>query len=124
MKRAFFIIAFSILFLFGFQTKAFAADFNVEIEKIYEINSPNEIFITETRKITNASQNRLISSDNTETFQIIVLSENTDQLSTSFLSAKSFIDGRLVQNNKGDAGIDTLDLNIPYDGSIGIGQSI
>lgn len=123
MKRAFFIIAFSILFLFGFQTKAFAADFNVEIEKIYEINSPNEIFITETRKITNASQNRLISSDNTETFQIIVLSENTDQLSTSFLSAKSFIDGRLVQNNKGDAGIDTLDLNIPYDGSIGIGQS-
>lgn len=123
MKRAFFIIAFSIFLLFGFQTKAFAADFNVEIEKIYEINSPNEIFITETRKITNASQNRLISSENTETFQIIVLSDKTDQLSTSFLSAKSFIDGRLVQNNKGNAGIDTLELNIPYDGPIGIGQS-
>ncbi len=123
MKLAFFIIAFSIFFLFSFQAKVFAADFNVEIEKIYEINSPNEIFITETRKITNASQNRLISSDNTETFQIIVLSENTDQLTTSFLSAKSFINGRLVQNNKGNAGIDTLELNIPYDGAIGIGQS-
>lgn len=123
MKLAFFIIAFSIFFLFSFQAKVFAADFNVEIEKIYEINSPNEIFITETRKITNASQNRLISSENTETFQIIVLSDKTDQLSTSFLSAKSFINGRLVQNNKGNAGIDTLELNIPYDGPIGIGQS-
>lgn len=123
MKRAFFIIAFSIFFLFGFQVRAYGADFNVEIEKVYEINTPNEIFITENRKIVNNSQNRLISSDNTETFQIIVLSENTDQLSPSFLSAKSFIDGRLVQNTQGNSGIDTLELNIPYDSGINIGQS-
>jgi hypothetical protein len=123
MKRILFTLSFSIFLLFGFQVNAYGADFNVEVEKVYEINTPNEIYITENRKITNNSQNRLISSDNTETFQIIVLSENTDQLSPSFLSAKSFIDDKLVQNTKGSSGIDTLEINIPYNGAINIGQS-
>ena len=123
MKRILFTLSFSIFLLFGFQVNAYGADFNVVVEKVYEINTPNEIYITENRKITNNSQNRLISSDNTETFQIIVLGENTDQLSPSFLSAKSFIDDKLVQNTKGSSGIDTLELNIPYNGAINIGQS-
>jgi hypothetical protein len=123
MKRILFTLSFSIFLLFGFQVNAYGADFNVEVEKIYEINTPNEIYITENRKITNNSQNRLISKDNTETFQIIVLSENTDQLTPSFLSAKSYIDNKLVQNTKGSSGIDTLELNIPYNGAINIGQS-
>lgn len=123
MKRSIFTLTFTIFFLFGLQIRAYGADFKVEIEKIYEINTPNEIFITENRKITNTSQNRLISANNTETFQIIVISEKTDQLSPSFLSAKSYIDGKLVQNTKGNPGVDTLDLNIPYNGAINIGQS-
>ena len=117
------IISAFVICLTGLTIKVHGADFNVVVEKTYEINTAYEIYVTENRKITNNSQSRLISSDNSETFQIIVLSENTDQLNSSFLSAKSYIDGKLVQNVKGTSSVDSMELNIPYNGSINIGQS-
>ena len=124
MRRISFLSStFLFLALFGYKNLVYGADFNVEIEKIYEIRTENEIYVTETRKITNNSQDRLISSNNSESFQIVVLSQEVDQLNSSFLSAKSSIDGRLVQNNKGATSSETIELLIPYDGAININQS-
>lgn len=103
--------------------QAYAADFLVEIDKTYVIDSAESVEITENRKVTNNSQNRLISRDNKETFQIIVIRENTDKLQPSLLTSQTFVDGKIVQNTQGTSGTDALEVEVPYDSSIGIGQS-
>lgn len=125
MKKIFsiFIVAFSFLAIFGLADSVHAADFSVEIERTYLIDTPNEIKVTEIRKVTNTSQNRIISKDNNEIFQILVISDNQEKLAPSFLSVESFIDGKLVQNSEGKETKDSMEVLVPYGSSIGIKQS-
>jgi len=118
---AFLIIGFQ--FFIGFLRQVHAADFLVEVEKTLVINSAESVEITETRTIHNNSANRLISKDNSEVFQIIVINENADKLQPSFMTSQTFIDGKIMQNNQGAGSADTIEVQVPYDSSIGIGQS-
>ena len=117
------IIGFVYVLSAGLFIHASAADFSVDIEKTYLINSPEEIEVTETRKIKNNSSNRVITRENQETFQIIVITESTDKLRPSFLSAKTYIDGNLVQNDEGEASEDSIAVRVPYNSVINVGQT-
>lgn len=125
MRKLFLLISLIIgfQFLIGLFGRTYATDFFVEAERTYTIDSAESIEITETRTIHNNSTNRLISKDNNEIFQIIVIDENTDKLQPSFISAQTFIDGKIVQNKQGSGDTDNIEVLIPYNSSIGIGQS-
>lgn len=97
-----------------------AADFEVEVEKTYVVDSPDRVEVTEIRKVRNNSSNRIISKENQETFQIIVTSENADKLQDSFASSQSFVNGKITQNISGKETSDALEVKVPYDTSIGI----
>ena len=116
------ISLFTLVF-YGHTNSVQAADFSVEIERTYLIETPNEIKVTEIRKVTNTSQNRIISKDNNEIFQILVISDNQEKLAPSFLSVETFVDGKIVQNTKGKEAEDSTEVLVPYGSSIGIKQS-
>lgn len=116
------ISLFTLVFC-GHTNSVQAADFSVEIERTYLIETPNEIKVTEIRKVTNTSQNRIISKDNNEIFQILVISDNQEKLAPSFLSVETFVDGKIVQNTKGKEAEDSTEVLVPYGSSIGIKQS-
>lgn len=125
MKRFFSCIILT-LFLNGFLgllNHAYAADFEINIEKTLTIDSPESLDITETRTIRNNSKNRLVSKDNQEVFQIILIDEDSEKLKDSFLSAETFIDGVIVQNLEGNTSNDSKEVIVPYNSVIGVGQS-
>ncbi len=117
-----FLIITSFFFV-GFSSQVYASDFLVDINRELVIDSAESIETTETRTIHNNSANRLITKENNETFQIIVIDENEDKLQPSFLSAQTFIDGKIVQNKQGSEDTGHTEVLIPYNSSIGIGQS-
>ncbi len=123
MKKLLFFIFLivTLLSVSGFFYRVEAADFEVEVEKIYVIDSPEKVDITEIRRVSNKSSNRIISKDNQEVFQIIVTKENSDKLNESFATSQSFINGRITQSQNGKQTEDTLEVAVPYDSSIGIG---
>lgn len=125
MKKKLFalILSFSTIALLGLTRPLHAADFSVEIDRTYLVETPNEIKVTEIRRVTNTSQNRIISKDNNEIFQILVISDNQAKLAPSFLSVETFVDGKIVQNTKGKDTEDSMEVLLPYGSSIGIKQS-
>ncbi len=122
-KLLFIPVSIVLLCLFAPCKKIHASDFQVEIDRMYTIDTPTEIRVTEKRKVTNLSQNRIISRENNETFQIAVISDNQDKLEPSYLSAKTYIDGNIAQNQKGSETKDSIDMLVPYGSGIGINQS-
>lgn len=122
------LILFSItsvcfLALIGVFSPIFAQDFNVDTERIYTVDSQEVVLVTEKRTITNNSATNIISGNNNEVFQIIVLSGNNAKLEDSFLSAEAFVNGQIVQFQKGKEDEDSIEIVIPYSSAIGIGQS-
>jgi len=119
--RKLFLLIFLIIsfqFLVGLFKQAYATDFLVEAERTYTIDSAESIEITETRTIHNNSKNRLITKDNNEVFQIIVIDENTDKLQPSFLSAQTFIDGKIIQNKQGGGDTNNIEVRVDITRSI------
>lgn len=111
------------LAVLGFLFPVYAQDFSVETTRTYTVDSKEEVLVTETRKVTNNSNSSLISGNNNEIFQIVVISGNNDRLEDSFLSAEAYVNGQIVQFEKGNMSEDSIEIVVPYNTAVGTGET-
>lgn len=70
-----------------------AASFNINIDREYTLVGDEELAVVERHTVKNNSQDLLISDNNTETFQITVISPESDKLQQTLDSIELTIDG-------------------------------
>ncbi|KXK26968.1 MAG: Transglutaminase-like superfamily protein [candidate division WS6 bacterium OLB20] len=92
-------ISFCILAAAAVLSPVLAGEFDVVIDRTYTVESGGAITVVETHRVTNNSENLLISRTNEETFQIPVVGDNEPALQQSVQTAVITAEGATLNPN-------------------------